>query len=517
MKRFRTPALALVAVLAAYSPAPQQEPIHWDVVDMIREEGFERSNVDEYVWTLTDLHGPRFTASPNMRAAQEWARATMDGIGLESTALEGWGDTYVSWDLEYVSIHMLEPDYQMVIGYPMALTRGTNGKVTREAMIVEIQGPDDLERYRGKLRNKIILASAKREIAPRFEADAVRHGEESLHAYTTDGVDINMARRRQQAAIRRSPGPEDITNDELEAFYKAEGVEAVLYASVGGDGTVRVIERQTRKPDHSNASVQESLPTLVLAAEHYNRIYRLLENQQTVTLELEVRIRLADSELEGRNVVGEIRGTDLADEIVMIGAHLDSYHAGTGAADNASGSATVLEAMRIVRATGLQPRRTIRMALWTGEEWGYLGSRGYVPMHFGDPGDGTKPEYDKFSVYFNMDNGTGRFRGVHLQGNRAATPIFEAWMRPFHDLDMRTLSQFSNTGTDHTSFDNAGLPGFQFLQDRIDYRTRTWHYNMDVYDHLVLEDLQINAVVLASFAYHAAMRDELFPRKPFSE
>jgi hypothetical protein len=374
----------ILLILSLSSFASSQERIHWNVLDRIREEGFDRSKVDEYIWTLTELHGPRWTASPNMRVAQDWVKTIIDQMELENTALEPWGGKYVSWDLEYASIHMLEPDYQMVIGYPMALTRGTNRKITREAMIVNIQQKSDLDKYKGQLYNKIILVSPLREFAPRFKADALRHDENSLNVYATEGVDINVAERRKQVFMKKSPKPEDINNDELEAFYKDEGADAVLYSGTGGDGTVRVTSRQTRKKDRTNDAVKNSLPTLVIAGEHYNRIYRLLEKKHTVKMEIDVRVNLGNTELEGRNVIGEIRGSDLADEIVMIGAHLDSYHTGTGAADNATGSAVVLEAMRILKSLGLKPRRTIRMALGRGEEWGFPGPRGYVGKHFGN-------------------------------------------------------------------------------------------------------------------------------------
>jgi carboxypeptidase Q len=230
-------------------------------------------------------------------------------------------------------------------------------------------------------------------------------------------------------------------------------------------------------------------------------------------MEVDVRVLVDDSDPRGYNVIAEIPGTDLAHEIVGIGGHLDSWHTGTGATDNAGGVAVALEAMRIIKALELKPRRTIRVLLWSHEEGGLRGSRGYVRNHFGSPEEGTKPDYDNFSVYFNMDNGTGQFRGVHLQENTLVTPIFEAWMKPFYDLNVRTLSQFSNRGTDHLAFDQAGLPGFQFIQDRIDYRARTHHFNMDTFDRIQPDDLKINAVVMASFAYHAAMRDEKIPRK----
>lgn len=517
MKRILISLIGVLAFFSTNTRALAQEKVYWDVVDNIRQEGFERSNIHEYIWTMTDLFGPRYTASPNMRMTQEWAKTTMDQLGLENTELEPWGDKFASWDLEYVSVHMLDPDYQMVIGYPMMLTAGTDGVVSSEAMIVRILNRDDLDDYRGQLRGKIILVSGKREFGFRSMPDAVRHDEETLRAFETEGRDINMQKRAAEAWWQRDQGPEGISVDEIEVFYKSEGVAVVLYTGRGGDGSVAVSRRPTRRGVRTVQGVNESLPMLTIIPEHYNRIYRLLENGHQVRMQIEVRVNVGEEEVEGRNVIGEIRGSDLSDEIVMIGAHLDSWHSGTGASDNAAGSAVVLEAMRILKAIGVKPRRTIRMGLWSSEEDGHTGSKGYVTNHFGNTEIGTKPAYDKFSVYFNMDNGTGQFRGVHLQENSAAAPIFEAWMTPFNDLKMKTLSRFSNRGTDHLQFDRVGLPGFQFLQDRIDYRTRTWHYNMDTYDHIILDDLKINAVVMASFAYHAAMRADKFPRKANSE
>lgn len=506
----------LLNLISIASVLRSQETIHWQMIERMRDEGLNRSCVMDYAWYMSDVAGSRLTASDNMRQAQDWLKTKMDEIGLGNTDLEPFGDRFASWDVEHISIHMTEPDYQMVIGYPLALTPGTGGKIKTRAEIAVIQNIEDLDRYRGKLKNAVVLMNPPREFAPRFQPDAVRHDEKSLEAYATTGVDINIQERRKEAWNKRSPRPKDVKPEEIEDFFKAEKVAVVLLAGRGGDGTVNVTGRPTRRSDRSVEGVRNSLPMLSIAAEHYNRIYRLLDKGFPVQMEIDIRIQMEDEEIEGRNVVGEIPGTDLADEIVMIGGHLDSWPAGTGASDNASGCAVALEAMRILKAIGAEPRRTIRMALWSSEEGGLKGSRGYVKNHFGNPRDGIQPDYDNFSVYFNIDNGTGQVRGVHLQENRAVTPIFEAWMTPFHDLQMKTLSQFSNRSTDHMAFERSGLPGFQFLQDRLDYRTRTWHYNMDTYDHLVEEDLKINAVILASFAYHAAMREEKFPRKPFT-
>jgi hypothetical protein len=484
------------------------------VVAQIREEGFSQSQVTDYAGYLADVIGPRLTASPNMRRAQEWTMAQMRQMGLGNVEMEPWGEHAAGWDLERVSVHMLEPDYQMVIAYPLAFTPGTREPVIERAVIAHVDSESDMDRYRGQLRGAIVLATPAMPIGPRFVQDALRHNEESLHNFETKGTDLLYEKYQRGQPQQRAYRPDGVTEAELEQFFADEGVAAVLRASIGSDGTVYATGRPTSRSDRSRAGIEGAVPVLSVATEHYNRIYRIIEREIPVTMEVDVRVSIHDSDPRGYNVLGEMRGADLADEVVGIGAHLDSWHTGTGATDNAGGVAVVLEAMRILKAIGVQPRRTIRAMLWSHEEGGLRGSRGYVRNHFGNPRDGISPEYDSFSVYFNMDNGTGQFRGVHLQGNSLVTPIFEAWLKPFHDLDVRTLSLFSNRGTDHLAFDEAGLPGFQFIQDRIDYRARTHHFNMDVFDKVLPDDLMINAVVMASFAYHAAMRDERIPRKP---
>jgi hypothetical protein len=506
--------LALAAVLLLLPSAMHaQEPVYWDVVDLIRSEGFDNSQVMDNAGYLADVIGPRLTGSPNLRQAQEWALARMAEFGLSGAHKEAWGDETVGWEIQRVSVHMTAPDYQMVIAYPLALTPGTQGPITTNAVIATIETPADLDRYRGRLDGAVVLATPPMPTSPRFVQDAFRHDEESLGVFETEGRDLLIGRHArgqlEQSTFRR----QGISDVDVEEFYKSEGVAIVLTASIGSDGTVYATGHSTTRDNRTRAGIENALPTLAVAAEHYNRIYRILERGIAVTMDVEVRVGYDESDPTGYNVIGEIPGTDLADEVVMIGAHMDSWHTGTGATDNASGVSVVLEAMRILQAIGVQPRRTIRVGLWSQEETGHSGSRGYVADHFGGA-DGARPtpDYDRFSVYFNMDNGTGQFRGVHIQGNTQSTPVLEAWMRPFQDLGMETISQFSNTGTDHLSFIRAGLPGFQFLQDRIDYRARSHHFNMDLYDRLLPRDLMINSVVMASFAYHAAMRDGEFPR-----
>lgn len=510
---------SVLSVLLVFCCTPlllsAQEPVHWDVVAQIRDEGFGNSSVAERASYLADVIGPRLTGSPNIRSAQQWLLEQMEEIGLANVKLEPTGVHTVGWELERASIHMLEPDYQMVIGYPLAWSKGTNGPVIERAVIADIKSREDLDRFRGKLNGAIVLATPKMPVAPRFVPDAFRHTEETLHAFETEGIDLNNQRygvgQMQQTRFRLD---DDITQPEVDEFFKSEGVLAVLRASTSSDGTVAARDVPGIGRNWTREGVNNTLPTISVAAEHYNRIYRILEREIPVTMEVDVRVKLDDSDTQGYNVLGEIGGSDLADEVVGIGGHLDSWHSGTGATDDASGVAVALEAMRILKALDLQPRRTIRAMLWTYEEGGSRGARAYVRDHLGNPTDGTKADYNKFSVYFNMDSGTGQFRGIHINGNLLVIPIFEAWMRPFHDLGVKTISQYNHMGSDHRAFDEAGLPGFQFVQDRIDYRARTWHLNMDTFDHVLPDELKINAVVMASFAYHAAMRDELIPRRP---
>lgn len=515
----------LAVALPLLSPRlSAQEPVHWDVVSRIRDEGFERSQVMDIVGYMSDVLGPRLTASPSMRAAQEWAQRKMREIGLENVVFERAGDHGVNWDNEYVSLHMIAPDYQPIIGYAKAFTASTDGRIEADAVIVDVATPDDFDQYRGNLRGKIALIAEPFDTEPPFTADAVRLTDEELDALAR----TNLGAGAQQQTITltlaqlnqlrqgQTPGEERVQRGELDEFLKAEGVALVvdIGAGRGDDGVLLVGSRYDSRADRSYEGVMNSLPEVVIATEHYNRIYRVLERDIPVTLQAEVRNSVDNSDPYYYNVVGEIPGTDLADEIVIVGGHYDSWHAGTGAVDDASGCAVALEAARILKAIGAQPRRTIRVAFWSYEEGGLNGSREYVNAHFGNPQDGKQPDYDKHSAYFNMDNGTGQFRGVYLQGNMLVKPIFEAWMKPLNDLGVETLAPRNTGGTDHLSFDRAGLNGWQFIQDRIDYRPLRHHTNMDVYDGLIPEDMMINAVTMATFAYHAAMRDELLPRKP---
>ncbi len=513
----------LLILLALPEEMPAQEPVDWETVAKIREEGLERSQVMDIVGYMSDVLGPRLTASPSMRRAQEWAQVKMREMGLENVVFERAGEHGVNWDNEFVSVHMMAPDYQPLIAYPKAFTAGTPGQIEAEAVIVAAETHEDLNPLRGRLRGKIALIAPSTPTEPEFTPDARRMTDEDLAAVARtpvggageQTVTLTMA---QLNALREGgeEGGEPLAAEELYAFLKDEGVALVVDIGTGrGDeGTVLVGGRYDSRADRSYEAVVNSLPEVVLATEHYNRIYRILERGIPVRIQAEVRNSVGRSDPYYYNVVGEIPGTDLADEVVIMGGHYDSWHGGTGAVDNASGAAVALEAARILKAMGVRPRRTIRVAFWTYEEGGLNGSREYVAAHFGNPDDGKKPAYDKVSGYFNMDNGTGQFRGINLQGNLQVAPIFEAWMEPLNDLGVSTISTRSVGGTDHLSFDRAGLNGWQFIQDPLDYFPNRHHTNMDVVDGLVPEDMMINAVVMATFVYHAAMRDELLPRKP---
>jgi hypothetical protein len=390
-----------------------------------------------------------------------------------------------------------------LIAYPKAWTPGTNGPVTGEAVIAVIASDKDFDTYRGKLRGKFALSMAMRAVPPQFEAPGHRYTEAELADLAKQPAGGGRGRGRgnfdQDFARRRTQ------------FWLDEGVAAVLDFSSRGDGGTLFVQgggpRDAKQPP---------VPAQVtLAVEHYGRIWRTLEKQIPVTLTMDIDNKFFDTDLNAFNIVGDIPGTDKADELVMLGAHFDSWHTGTGATDNAAGSAVMMEAMRILKSTGVKLRRTVRIGLWGGEEQGLLGSKEYVKAHFGDPATmQLKPEHAKFAGYFNVDNGTGTIRGVYLQGNEAVAPIFQAWMEPFRNMGMTTLTIRNTGGTDHLSYDAVGLPGFQFIQDEVEYDSRTHHSNMDLYERVQATDMMRNAVIVAAFVYNTANRDEKLPRKP---
>ena len=501
-------ALTLVLPLAAFQDASTVDPV---MVARIREEGLQRSRVMDYESYIADVLGARLTNSTDMQRAQQWLMAELTRMGLTNVAAEPFMDYGVTWDNEYVSLHMLEPDYQPMLGYPIAHTASTDGKRIADAVIVDLASRADLARYRGLLADKAVLVTPPPTIdlarlangVPRLTQEDLQRLEQTV---------ITPARRQPPRAVRN---PDLLSADERMAFLKAEGVAAVLQSESGWLGAVRGFSRPGSKVDMwSREGDLASPPIIAITPEHYNRMYRILQRGIPVKVEVEVRNRIGDSVVQASNIVAEIRGTDLADEVVMLGAHFDTWHASPNASDNTSGVAVALEAMRILKAVGARPRRTVRVALWSGEEQGLYGSRAYVRDHFGDPRDpaiGVKPAYEQFSVYFNQDYGAGQYRGIYLQGNEYAREQLTAWMAPFRDLGMTAVSNQSVGSTDHVAFDEVGLPGIQFLQDHVP--GEGGHTNLDFYDTIQAEDLMKNATIMAAYVYHAAMADRRLARK----
>ncbi|HEY6266386.1 MAG TPA: M20/M25/M40 family metallo-hydrolase [Candidatus Acidoferrum sp.] len=403
-----------------------------------------------------------------------------------------------------------------LIAYAKAWTPGTNGPVTADAVLASILKEEDIQKYRGQLKGKFVLTAAVPENPERFEPQAHRYTDAELAELATQPV---PAAQNPEDRIAQFRAQREL-NLKIQQFLVEEGVAAWIEPSRGDDGTVFVQQGGGRDKEKDPPTP----PRVAVASENYGRIYRLLEKKKTVTMQVDIENKFYNDDLNSFNIIGEIPGTDKAkaDEIVMLGAHFDSWHSGTGATDNGAGSAVMLEAIRILKTTGVKLRRTVRIGLWTGEEQGLLGSAAYVKQHFGDRSvedPATKlikilPEHAKLDAYYNIDNGTGKIRGVYLQGNGMVAPIFSAWMAPFRDLGMNTLTIRNTGGTDHLSFDGVGLPGFQFIQDPMDYDTRTHHSNMDVYERVQEPDMKQMAVIVASFVYLTANRDEMIPRKP---
>lgn len=506
-----------------------QEKVDLDMVNRIRYEGFHNSKIMETASGLMDGIGQRLTGSPNMKRANEWTRDKLTEFGLSNAHLEPWSPFGRGWANEYVNVRMVTPDIVTLIAYAKAWTPGTNGEVRARVVRVNISGPQDFPKYKGKLGGKILLVGDDPAVRLSEGPLSERYTEKSLAEINQYSIPSERNEARFREFARRGRMQRQILK-----FLEDEKVVAVIDYSRGaiGGGTVFVQQGGSQK-----VGLTTNIPQITLAVEHWSRIARLLNQKKEVELELNVKSNFYDDAMTQWDTLAEIPGADRKDEVVMLGAHLDSWHAGTGATDNGAGSVVMMEAVRILKALGVKPRRTIRIGLWSGEEQGLLGSQWYVMHHFGerpeskDPerkGDPTllrrengpvtvKPEQAKVSVYFNVDNGSGKIRGVYMQENARVQPIFEAWMKPFADLGMSTLTMRNTGGTDHQSFDAVGIPGFQFIQDPLEYETRTHHSNMDVYDRLQPEDLKQMAVIVASFVYNAAMRDDMFPRKPIEK
>jgi carboxypeptidase Q len=597
-----------LAAAAAESTSTERPPSNSEIVAKIREEGMKNSQVMETLSYLSDVIGPRLTGSPNLKHANEWTKQKLSGWGLTNAHLEAWGPFGRGWSLKSFAAEVIEPQTIPLIGQPNAWSPGFDKPLVADVVWFNVSGSNDLASYEGKLKDKIVLSGALRDVKPHFDAQAVRLNETNLLRLANAGNSsamfgnvtpafgqgqggfrqrfgggtnedgaprrgggsgegsTNSTRERLAGVVDRGGGPRrPVFSPRNLAFLAKEGAALVVTPSSQGDaGTFFVAQASVPGPEGRGAfSATNTVrawstnapaipPQITLAAEDYNRMVRMIQQGEKLKMMVDLKVQFHDDDVMAYNTVAEIPGTDLADQIVMLGGHMDSWHSGTGATDNGAGVAATMEAVRIIKALNLKPRRTIRIALWSGEEQGLYGSKAYVSRHFGyytnvapieltalktpkEEGDEPRParrsssssestrklmrehEYEKLAAYFNLDNGGGRIRGIYMEGNEAVRPIFRRWLEPFRDLDAETLTLASTGGTDHMSFQAIGLPGFQFIQDPMDYRTLTHHSNEDVVDRIQPEDMKQAATIIAAFVYNAAMLDEKLPRKPLEE
>ncbi len=598
------PALPTISQPAAKTAEKTATTASSDPIDRIKEEGLQRSQVMATMGYLTDVIGPRLTGSPNLKRANEWTRDKLAAWGLVNAHLEAWGPFGRGWSLKRFSAQVVAPQCIPLIGYPKAWSPGVEGTLEAPVVYFDAKTEAEFAKYKGKLKGAIVLMSPMRDVQARFAPLAVRKTDSELleladadepaprggrrgaggpnggpraaggpagpaaaGAPTVAGAPPAAGAPGQQPRMGRFRSPEMMAQMELQRkkmlFLAGEEVAMLVEPSSQGDGGTFFVQSasipganpfgggggggggaQGPRVTVYSKDAPKIIPQLVLAKEHYNRLVRMCEAGESVKIAVELKVEFHDQDLMAYNTVAEIPGTDLKNEVVMLGGHMDSWHSGTGATDNGAGVSVGMEAMRILKALDLKPRRTIRIALWTGEEQGLMGSTAFVREHFGrspqrgfggggpagnapaagQNGNGngatkdstdstTKANYDNFSVYFNLDNGTGKIRGVYMEGNETARPIFRKWLTPFREMGATTLTARNTGGTDHMSFDGIGLPGFQFIQDEVEYDTRTHHSNQDVFDRIQADDMKQASVIMAAFIYNAATMDQKFPRK----
>jgi len=516
-KRYSVPLAAFTAILLPLSMMAE-EKVDLYAMHRIRAEERDHSKVMDTLFYLTDLNGPRLTNSPNYFAAADWVVSRLKEYGIAAKE-EKWGPFGRSWQLKKFYAAMVAPTYQPLIGFPLAWSGSTNGAVTGDAVIAQIYSDADMDKWKGKLKGKLVLSAAPRTIVLSTKPLSTRYTETELSDIETAPEETSPDAARTQAFRARQPAAwQNLSREQITAmrkkineFYLAEGVAGILSFGYAGDsGTVFGSSDGSREEKDAVGP-----PNICVTPEHYNRIYRLLSHNIPVKVDFDVESEIL-APRDSVNVIGELPGTGAhKNEIVMLGAHLDSWQGGTGATDNAAGSAIMMEAMRILKSLDLKLDRTVRLGLWSGEEEGLLGSKAYVKEHFGDPETmKITEEHAKLSGYFNVDNGSGKIRGIYLQGNDMMRPIFEEWFAPFKDMSNGAITIRNTGGTDHLSFDAVGLPGFQFVQDELEYSSRTHHSNMDVYDHLSEADLRQAATIVAAFVYNTANRAEMLPRQP---
>lgn len=516
MKKLSLAFLLLFAITAFAAESPDLQ-----MQTRIRQEGFRNSKIMETASGLMDFIGPRLTGSPNMKRASEWTRDKLTEFGLSNAHLETWGPFPKGWSYDSCTLRMVSPDIAELWALPRAWTPSTNGVVRGVPVKLKLETKEDLDKNKGKIAGKFLLLGDVPEMKPHDALQYRRYDDKMLDDLERYDIPSRPRFTPEEARRRREFGRA------LTAFLAEEKPLAVITPGGGDYGNFHVQGAGSYREND-----QFPVPSVVLSDEQYNRLARLLDQKKEPELELEVKARYYDNP-EVDNTVAEIPGTDKKGEVVMLGGHLDSWHGGTGATDNGAGTVVAMEAVRILKAIGVPPKRTIRIALWSGEEQGLLGSRAYVAQHFASRPEPTgaerdvpdymrqpsgpltiKPEHAKLAAYFNLDNGTGKIRGIYTQENAAVVPIFEAWLAPLKDLGATTVTMRTTGGTDHLSFDAVGLPGFQFIQDEVEYGQRTHHTNYDVYERLQRDDLMQAAVVMATFVWEAANRPEMLPRKP---
>jgi hypothetical protein len=520
------------------TPQPERETLDLAMYEKIREEAAAHSHVMEYASGLMDGIGPRLTGSENLKKANEWTKDQLTAMGCSSAHLEDWGEFGMGWKQLNTWVRMTAPDTAVFIAQAAPWSPASKGAVSGPAVWVDIKTEKDFDKYKGMLAGKIVLFGEMREVKPVDKPLFTRDEEADLQRIQNYPIHLNQGDNSFQTYLKSLE-----VREKAGKFLASEGALAVLTPSRdgrnggGSGGTIfddsgagfgwLIYEKEHADP----------LPVAVTAIENYGRVYRLLKANVPVTIELNIETQFTGDHEHGFDTIAEIPGTDpkLKDELVMVGGHLDSWASAEGATDNGAGTVVAMEVMRILNALHVKPRRTIRVGLWTGEEQGEFGSFNYVKQHFGfiprsnaadqmnvtefdrDPAGPIelRPDYQKISAYFNLDNGSGKIRGVYLQGNGAVGRIFAQWIEPLKDVGVATLTIRDTGGTDHEAFDAIGIPGFQFIQDPLDYGSRTHHSNMDTYERLQPEDLAQAAMVEAIFVYNAAMRDQMLPRKAF--
>jgi carboxypeptidase Q len=558
--------VVLIAVLVSFGLAQMvTEKVDTVVFNQIKEEGLKKSQVMDLLSTLSDIYGPRLAGSPDYKEAGIWMSQKLTSIGLQNVHFEKSAPVAKGWALKKFYVNAIQPKAFPITAYPKAWSPGIKGPVVADVVFLSAMNDDELNAYKGKLKGKYVLVSPLQTVNAHFEPEAHRLTDAELLRLANAGGMMDAGGRRglfggnpaardsimrvrikqmnpdlDDAAVTRMIAEQTMGPKKLQ-FCQDERALVVLDAGRGDGGTLFVASATVPQPvtppqqqqqggvrparvNAYDANAPQIVPQVTVAAEQYNRLVRMIQKGQKVTMEMgfDVAWTPADSSF---NIIAEIPGTDLKDQVVMLGGHFDSWHSGTGASDDGTGVAAVVEAVRILKALNIQPRRTIRIGLWAAEEEGLIGSRTYVSQHFGERVGGggmfggggelkLKPEHEKLSVYFNHDNGSGKFRGIYLQGNEAARTIFRAWLAPFASLGATTITAQNTGGTDHLSFDGVGLPGFQFIQDPLEYDTRVHHSNADVFERVQGDDMKQAATIMAAFAYQAAMRDAMFPRKP---